>query len=58
MSEKAPLWYVEDHITGARQAAQELDREETIKRLEKALRLANGEDEYEPLYSKAVEQEA
>jgi len=58
MSEKAPLWFVEDHITGARQSAQELDREETIKRLEKALRLANGEEEYEPLYPEAVESEA
>ena len=58
MSEKAPLWFVEDHITGARQSAQELDREETIKRLEKALRLANGEEEYQPLYPEAVEGEA
>jgi len=45
MSEKAPLWLVEDHVTGAKVASQELDREETIERLEKALALAKGETE-------------
>jgi len=48
MSEKAPLWLIEDHITGAKIASQELDREKTIERLEKALALAKGEAEYEP----------
>ena len=43
MTEKAPMWLVEDHITGAKHASQDLDRELTIERLEEALTLARGE---------------
>jgi len=48
MSEKPPLWVIEDHITSAKIASQELDREETIQRLETALELAKGEEKYKP----------
>ena len=43
MTEKAPMWLVEDHITGAKHSAQELNREKTIERLEDALALSRGE---------------
>jgi len=55
MSEKAPLWLIEDHITGAKIASQELDREKTIQRLEKALALAKGEGKYEPVLPEVQE---
>lgn len=40
-----PMWLVEDKITAAKQAAQSLDREETIEKLEDALAHAKGEKE-------------
>ena len=46
MTEKTPMWLVEDRITAARIASQDGRRELTIKRLEEALALAKGEKEH------------